>query len=890
MEFWEFLIQKEGDRSWLPLESPDVEVLEGRYRVVARTHRVNTAVEIRISHVTTAEHPPKRRIQKRSGQTNQDGLIVVIPFTRLQPGLWELRCTGDLMADLMGDSWQRTVKLQVLSHDTATAGDWEPDWHPVEDVQQTEIQHESSPASAQSPSSVVSVSPPDVAVEPVQPPAEPAIAAHSTPLQSAEDEAPPPKASPEVVSPIRATSESRTSESESLESNSIESRPEPVVLAEPIHEAAPVVQAPDTAPIAPATSVAKPKVEPVAPQSTRSHAEQLIEQAEATEANTHPSTQDRPAIADSDIWKMATQMSEELVNSMFQELDDLQELDITTFDVGTSEPVPEPAQSDRPIPSEATLPADDIVQESAFTLDEADSIVEPPPVYQSSDLPIHLTLDRDTYIARRGEALVLSGRVEPNEAAQSMQLPHAQLHVYLRDPQTAHVLVTTTQPLSGQALPLTFDCAVSIPSNYQTRLLLGELILVSVPQGDEPPLQLASQSFQVTAELNELLEAIANAAPDSDEIHPSLDFSNSTPASLDLTFLEFLQSPKPILQFQPSDKDVLPPQLQTSKPSSNAKTIIHFSNSGATFSISQNSDQGTIIVSPEGPAPDTSPDMLTPSSDAPSPSLADILVDDTLVDDRGEKAVTPGSWDQTSTVRSTPPLTPKPTPISPVSPQDAAFHSLNLKGRFWSRLNALATDPDSSSWLRDNPIEPSPVEEAPIEPLPVGDAPLGLDTDLAAQEVVVEDEPPPPLVWTASAYQPPQKTVEPPKPLVLPEDEPVPMPELDVPTGELTSGQSLFVTVKLPNLKPRIYVKLWIRDRQTRSLLDGPRWLVAFVSDGRGYLETRTQLTVPYGCLEAQFEAIAVEMATQRESNKVTIDRSVMPPDLPSFSLDDLSV
>ncbi|HEY9648292.1 MAG TPA: hypothetical protein V6C88_18080, partial [Chroococcidiopsis sp.] len=130
MVFWEFLIQKDGDRSWLPLESPDVEILEGRYRVVARSSRVNTPVEIRISHDALDEHPPKRRLQTRSGRTNRDGLVVVIPFTRLHPGIWDLRCTSDVMADMMGDGWQHGVKLQVVSHDRDRLDDWEPDdWH-----------------------------------------------------------------------------------------------------------------------------------------------------------------------------------------------------------------------------------------------------------------------------------------------------------------------------------------------------------------------------------------------------------------------------------------------------------------------------------------------------------------------------------------------------------------------------------------------------------------------------------------------------------------------------------------------------------------------------------------------------------------------------------------
>ncbi|QYO64535.1 hypothetical protein [Leptolyngbya sp. 7M] len=127
MEFWEFLIQKEGDRSWLPLESPSVEILEGRYRVVARSHRANTATEIRVIHYATTETPPVRRVRKRSSQTNPDGLIVILPFTRLQPGLWELRCTGDVMAEMMGENWQYAVQLDVVPQEQP-ADEWNPDW------------------------------------------------------------------------------------------------------------------------------------------------------------------------------------------------------------------------------------------------------------------------------------------------------------------------------------------------------------------------------------------------------------------------------------------------------------------------------------------------------------------------------------------------------------------------------------------------------------------------------------------------------------------------------------------------------------------------------------------------------------------------------------------
>ena len=50
MEQWQFLIQKEGERAWHPLEKPSVQIKEGRYRVVARSNRTNTDVEVRVTH------------------------------------------------------------------------------------------------------------------------------------------------------------------------------------------------------------------------------------------------------------------------------------------------------------------------------------------------------------------------------------------------------------------------------------------------------------------------------------------------------------------------------------------------------------------------------------------------------------------------------------------------------------------------------------------------------------------------------------------------------------------------------------------------------------------------------------------------------------------------
>ena len=113
MSDWEFLLQKEGDQAWLPLESTNVEILEGCYRIVANTHVANTEIQIRVIHDSTEEVPPVRRVHRRSSRTRSQGLVSIIPFTRLKPGLWEFRCLAQLSTSSK-EAKQYIAYLQVL--------------------------------------------------------------------------------------------------------------------------------------------------------------------------------------------------------------------------------------------------------------------------------------------------------------------------------------------------------------------------------------------------------------------------------------------------------------------------------------------------------------------------------------------------------------------------------------------------------------------------------------------------------------------------------------------------------------------------------------------------------------------------------------------------------
>jgi hypothetical protein len=218
------------------------------------------------------------------------------------------------------------------------------------------------------------------------------------------------------------------------------------------------------------------------------------------------------------------------------------------------------------------------------------------------------------------------------------------------------------------------------------------------------------------------------------------------------------------------------------------------------------------------------------------------------------------------------------------SPVEMSFQALKLQDRFLTRLNSIANDAELSDWLRSNlypgkavpPSRPNGTEKA---------------KRLTAEEVVVNDDPPSNRYFRQrNGFRKVNagSNSDGPNPLILPPDEPVPTPVLEVTTvGELVAGKPVNIRVRLPHIEPRIYVKLWVIDRQTRSMLDGPRWLLDFLPNSRGELEVLTQLTAPFGSLEVLFEAIAIEMHTQRDSHKVSVDRSVIPPDLPVVSLDD---
>ncbi|MER3495001.1 MAG: hypothetical protein C4323_24060, partial [Mastigocladus sp. ERB_26_2] len=383
MEHWQFLIQKQGDRSWHTLESPNVEISEGRYRVVARSNLANIDVEVRVTHYSSLEVPPKRRVYKRSRRTNAEGLMAVIPFTYLQPGLWKLQCSGDLMADLFGKPWQHSLQLQVLPRVMGRLKDAESEYEEISTIAET---------------------------------------------TTIDDE--------------------------------------DAIINQPV----------------------------------------------------------------SPVW-----LQGETAEQILQHLVEL------------------------------ALPACE-----PFTEDEV--VEDSPPVI--TQLPLLLSLEQETYIARWGQILSIDGCVQPPETSTLQKLATGELRLELRSPQSLEILAQTCQPLPEKLLPFSIKSSIEIPAECESKLILGEISLHGKLAPASETTLLASQYFTITADITQLLATSTPAAsePEPAPIPPS-DVTPEPSVKLDLELFNIVKSKK-IAQssFTQPAANILPPLVTQSQKSANLRS------------------------------------------------------------------------------------------------------------------------------------------------------------------------------------------------------------------------------------------------------------------------------------------------------------------------------
>jgi hypothetical protein len=146
------------------------------------------------------------------------------------------------------------------------------------------------------------------------------------------------------------------------------------------------------------------------------------------------------------------------------------------------------------------------------------------------------------------------------------------------------------------------------------------------------------------------------------------------------------------------------------------------------------------------------------------------------------------------------------------------------------------------------------------------------DADWTAGEVLVDD-----VIPVLGQSIP--RSEPPPSDAVLPAAAFIPTPELEVLTNPLVADGTATVRLRVREVPSRLCVKVWTSDRQTRQILEPPRWVLELQPNGLGELETRVTLSVPSMVAELSIEAVTVELATHRESRKTELVLPVLPPD-----------
>ncbi|MCC5601822.1 hypothetical protein [Nostoc favosum] len=1025
MEHWQFLIQKQGDRSWHILESPNLEILEGEYRILARSNLPNTDVEVRVTHSSTQEVLPKRRIFKRSRRTNSEGLMALIPFTYFEPGVWDLRCMGDLMSELLGKSWQYSVQLQVLCQ--GVEGEQRRQGEQGEQGENVVSNSSDHPDTVSENLECIALEEPEITLDKaIAVSAELGIATDDNPVTIVvPDEGNLKYTAPEEPE-INLDTAIATEQGIATDDN-------PVTIVVP-EEGNLEYTAPE-----------EPEITQDKAIATEQAVSNFVTIVAPDEGNLEYTAPEEPEI------NLDTAIATEQAVTTDSNLNTTVLLDETEKDI--DEPVSpvwlkgETAEQilqnliDLALPNSEALLNDEKVTDSPA--------IQPPP-------PLLLTLDQDSYIARWGQPLTINGHIELKEKINLDQaeilLPKSllalELGIELRSPKNSKILTQVRQPLPDQELPFTINTSIDIPADLESKLILADISLYGRFADVGEVIRLASQFFTITADVTELL-AITAAAKLSTSLNDPIAPSDSSAVvtepkaagRIDLKLFNLVKIPKTDQSqiLNPSPNRPLPPQINLQVLREAILRTSNLKNSGTSPQLPKLPPIQTHVNTPtdvvtEAPTekellekdatmaainleqlvikqrrmpildttlpylkrlqalPDdteevknNAPDALEVPADEDFPQLDTTVADENtlelVVDDAqfqeesvaeveaqpnaqfqeesvAEVEAQPNAQFQEESVAEveaqpnaqfittgnlySSPLLRKwmhsqgyslPESIDELEPEDHDSYvpaqqtqlslsaetpnvdvnlPLSLDGDIetWEEvqeqsvfdLGNFAEDADTAKEA-DLETGEDPVVEKVSEPtvsmvvrqLPPPPPPIKMNIASAwlAQEIVVDDtyseleangtkndsfeEEKQPLLGLSSS-----------PPITAAAIEPLPIPELHVPDGELIAGKFIIVRVVLPEVPPQVVVKLWLEDYQTRWLLEGPHLLTNLLPNALGGLEVMTQLNIPFGCLEIRLEAIALDLTTQQESHKVTIVRTVIPPDLPNLQLDEL--
>ncbi len=806
MENWEFLLQRKGDKSWLPLESPTVEILEGQYRLAARSALSNTLVGIAIAYRPLADvrHQPLQ--QKIAKRISHDGLLIVMPYTNFPPGLWQIDCVAaDSESDSGGENevsaWKKTVKFDVIP----VSQDSGADWQYSNDLEEEDLE---------TPTEIAD----DVhtnALGIVQ--TEPTPLSYSSPILDIAEQR-----STELVQSMFEEFALFNDELDEEENTDDQDSNQDLLSDSPVLEKLELEKLERP-------SVAEP-VEINAPLQPRILLRLQQPQYIVNEDNSFNLTGDVYIKGEIEVSLKDPQTLDVVFNQRYP-------ITNTNDQNKQTGAIPFALQILVPPPSEIQVligevqihPHPDFSQDSdVFVTQQAIAVS-----YPASRVLPELIKEAQNYSPQDNSLHSSPTNQESISDSSYSQFPQSFPQVAPPREQRSPSPSTNVKPTSPLSLP-------PLPSN-KTKARQGEqleqkrsnssLSLPPLPtlknkvsnQDFEDPAPTISEDYPQSfpqADFNDLPHETLQTDDDLQRIEidreiPVLETTEDEPELLYSFEEELPQNYEELLE-QPLNRQ------QPASRDRNNRFLSKLQTLSAEAIASQKANQRTeeLLL-----------DKFVPSDPLVNQTLTNQDLTDASID-----------LDKPNDL---------PRTIAEVTSLAELDHELDIE---FDRLLAPEDNLILNEYVWEDPIDPNT--------FPVNTTSSSVASTLSE---------------TAQAIRNLQEA----SPQALSDQEPIPIPEIIISEGEIISGTPMLITVRLPASVPKFFVKFWIKDLQTRIIVDGPRWLLDFSAvPNTNFIETRTNISIPLSSIDVAFEAIAIEAQTQRESHKVRIIRSVAPPNL----------
>ncbi|OBQ33774.1 MAG: hypothetical protein AN485_17825 [Anabaena sp. MDT14b] len=798
MENWQFLIQKQGDHNWRILESPNLTILADNYRVLARSYLNNMDVDVRVTYISTQEVPPKQRILKRSHRTNSEGLMAVIPFTYFKPGIWELRCSGDIMSEMLGKSWQHTLLIQVSppepSPQSLTQLAEESDLASNADTQVSIVMNHGTPVWFKGETTEQIL---QNLLDLALPQDEPLLDEET--IENAPTLPPP--------LPLNLTLDQDTYVARwgdnfiihgDVEVNEIENLEDERFAMNGVSQLRLEI------------ALRSPSESRILNHIDQPLTDQVLPFSFSTLIDIPLDCESKLLLADINLYGALADVGEVilLANHTFTitaDVTDLLALQTSRSDYRDSLPETNPPVKPKPsvkIRLELFNVAKTPKLAQFHILKPSPNQPLPPQIKpliswqvlspQLPNLPHNSTREINT--DSETDSLTKTLAIHPIDLKKLVIKPVNTIFPYLKRLKVKPVPGKTANDQLNVEKLATLQKSPQLPTVVTLPAKIPELPVDNLPQSDQSMIDDTSYA--------ELIAEIVAGVTKSEE-------------------LDLVDSQENSVIIQSEELDLVDSQEN---------------------SVIIQSEELDLVDSQENSS------LLQQWIDSQGYLLTEAVFQESSDNDLGEET-------QTVDVEV---LLSREKEIQ----EDPITDNIPLEINKPETVNILNPIPTQPGWLSQEIV--------------IDDLVMEWDADSWSDEAIADHHYSPlPENETAADFSG-----------VMMES--LPTPQLYLSEGELVAGTSVMVRVKLPEVSSSVVVKLWVEDYQTRSLLDRPHILPDLRSNAWGEWETAIYLKIPFGCLEIRLSAIALHQTTQQESDKFTIIKTVIPPNLPRIEMDEM--